>query len=318
MRGVRIIVGLAAACGLVACSRSLTPDQGGFGAAGVIPTTGAAGRGAGGGNVAAGAGGAPAGQGGAGGAGGVAGSWETGVGGEISIGGFSGTQPPDAGAPSPLGPHCRGCTRAPIGAPGWEPVGAVIFREPVGGTADDVPFISTVLAPNHARYTAVGAFGPGTPHAGPYDGELDALLAARHVYPIQQLAYFSIAGTMDSVAILVVVRPTADAPVGRSPDFDAGPIIPNASFPLRVVADMQPPMLDPAYDATIPGYDAFVPPIAADGASHAFLRFRASTVFAPGQIGMTGDYAVNVTVTDATGAGWTLTIVFTIAGDPIP
>jgi len=132
------------------------------------------------------------------------------------------------------------------------------------------------------------------------------------------LPYWSIGGTTTSVAILVVLRPTSDAPVGRSPDVNVGPIIPNASFPLRVVAELQPSMLDPAYDATIPGYDTFVPPIAADGASHAFLRFRASTFFAPMQTGTTGDYALNVTVTDSTGAGWTLSIVFTIAGDPIP
>jgi hypothetical protein len=324
MRGARIIAGLAVpACFVIACSRSLTPDPGGAGASGMIPTTGGAGRDAGGGNVAPGDGGAaargggvPSGQGG--GAGGAGGFWETGAGGVISIGGFSGGGgQAGAGVASPLGPDCRDCTRAPIGAPTWEPVGAVIFREPVVGTDDDVPFLGTVLGPNHLRYATVGAFGPGSPHAGPYDGELDALLSAQHLFPLQQFPYHSVGGG-PSIAIMVVIRPSPGAAVGRSADFESGPIIPNALFPLRVAADLQPPMLDPAFDATIPGTDAFMPPIAADGASHAFLRFRASTTFARAQIGRIGAYALNVTVTDATGAGWTLTIVFSIVGDPVP
>ena len=318
MRGARIIAGLAVpACLLMACSRSLTPDPGGAGAAGMIPTTGAAGAG----NVAPGAGGAaadgggvPSGQG----AGGRGGFWETGAGGVISIGGApGGGGQAGADVASPLGPDCRGCTRVQIGAPTWEPVGAVIFRESVAGTDDDVPFLGTVLAPNHVRDATLGAFGPGNPHAGPYDGELDALLSAQHLFPIQQFLYHSV-GPGSSIAIMVVIRASAGAPVGRSADFESGPIVANALFPLRVAADLQPPMLDPAFDATIPGYDAFMPPIAADGASHVFLRFRASTTFAPGQLGRVGAYALNVAVTDATGAGWTLAVVFSIVGDPIP
>jgi len=289
---------LAAACG-----GSLTPATGNPGPSGTASTGGSSDGdtlGRGGASVSGGGGGGPAGT--------------TGVTGPGGEGGAAGA----GGAAGSVGPNCNGCTRTPIGVPVWEPIGAVMFVEPVGPGVDDRPFLEALLTPNHVWHPEVSAFGPGMAHAAPYSAEPAALVMSQQLSPSQFFNREVIASQSSSLGLMVAVVPRFGSGYGSSADFAKGPIMVPWIFPMRVSVAMDPPIFDPTFDATVPGYDAFVPPIQWDGPSHFLLNFRVNEGFAPTTTLAIGTFTLNVTIKDATGTGWTVSLVFTIGPDELP
>jgi hypothetical protein len=298
---------LAAAGGAPAGCRSGTLDpQTGTGASGMVSTTGRAGSGGAAGNGAVGAGGAD--MVGSGGGGGVISIG--GAGGNGMAGGSDGDA--DGGRP-PLGLGCVGCTMTPLNAPAWQPVGAIIFSAGVTASEGYLPTVETILAPHHLRNTNLGVFGPGLRHAPPYDDELYQLAVQQGYQPQQNYLQPTFVSPGSSLVFMVSVAARPDGPRGASADFDDGPVIPNALFPMRVQAHLiGPPILDPAFDVTIPGYDRFSPPIEADGPSHYVLAFRTNSTFATDGAPGVGAYDLEVIITDATGAGWDNHLLFRV------
>ena len=102
--------------------------------------------------------------------------------------------------------------------------------------------------------------------------------------------------------------------VGSSPDFTSGPIIPNALFPIHVAGQTfrnnQP--WDPyllAFDVP-PLTDQLSCPFSVDGHSHFPIFIADNASFGSG--GPTGHYEYRVTMMDATGNGWSITVRFTV------
>ena len=316
MRRPLIMVCVAGALASAGGCRSGTLDpQTGTGASGMVSGGGAAGGG-----------GVTGSSGAAGGGGAVNGSGLAGVdgaGGAVSIGGFGGsasgtpTGSGGAGVASPLGPGCVDCLMSSVNAPTWQPVDAVIFAAGIAVDDDYLPTVETILAPNHVRDTALRVFGPGHRHLPPYDGELFQLALLQKYQPQQQYVLPTLLSPSSSLVFMITLAARPDGPSGRSADFELGPVIPNVRFPMRVQAHMrvgaqllEHSILDPIFDATIPGYDAFSPPISGDGPSHFVLAFRTNSGFATDRAIGAGSYYLDVAITDATGAAWDILLRF--------
>jgi len=287
------------------------------GNAGVGGGAGKGGTGQGGGAGTAGHGGTPNGGENLGGDAGSGGMNEGGA----PLGGAGGSDAGGAGGEGgsvsePHGPlaHCNGCTRTKIGAPLWEPTGIVAVPSNMPSFEAYLTFLDNLTSPNHAYDVNDNIIGPALPHAGPYDDELYGLAVAKNV-PVKQT--FSVAEFSDpsGVTIMMNIIPSAGAATGSSVDFASGPIIPNALFPIAVDGDMfrEGVLYDAEFDSSYPGYPGQTPPIVKDGPSHLVWFFGENSSFGPLNTPATGSFAFKLKITDSTGAGWNVTVPFTVA-----
>jgi hypothetical protein len=273
-----------------------------------------------------GAGGAEPGEGGAGGGagvpspgvdpeGGATGGPEVGTGGSDDAG-AAGSAGSAGEASGPLGAHCEGCTAIALGSPLWSPAGAVMAVGMVGVPETVwqpyLDFVGSVVEPMHKFIPFEGLFGAGVAHAGPYVDEGYALLSAASIPVKQHFTTAEFAGPTGALFTMNLV-PGSSAPVGSSVDFQAGPIIPNALFPIQIQGDLflEGTVYDAGFDGAIYGYDAYVPPILVDGASHVMLWFPENSSFYP-RVAPQGDYLYKFSVLDTTGAGWVIEVPFTV------
>ncbi len=234
------------------------------------------------------------------------------------------------GGPTPAVP-CVGCTRTAFGAPTWEPTGIVLFTGRIGQFAEDYnPLMQSLLAPRHQFYGAVNQFGPAVAHPPPYDGEIFELLAARGITPSQTFTNQEFT-TPNAVLMTMTIVPSSGAAVASSFDFVSGPVISNLQFPITVDADLyrNGQLYNPAFDSVYLGYSQFSPPIAvsgsnppvpAQGTSHLFvsLPVRPGPGPQPPPTPADGVYEYRVKATDATGAGWNVTVPFKVGTGGTP
>jgi hypothetical protein len=215
---------------------------------------------------------------------------------------------------SVVGPHCNGCTEMELKAPTWRLAGAFMTVAPLGspatGTAAYFEWLDELLSPNHEPME--GVYGPGVPHARPYDDELFQLLtvaggSARQSFTADEF------GGLNGVALFLSAVPNASAPHGSSADFASGPILPNELFPFYVDGDLYRDgvLYDGAFDGLFPGYNAFSPAIDKDGPSHLLLPFAENSSYVP-DIEAAGSYVFRIKIVDTSDAGWILDVPFTV------
>jgi hypothetical protein len=240
---------------------------------------------------------------------GGAGGGDSGVGGEGGEGGEGGGGSVIAG---PLS-HCYGCTRSKIGSPKWEPTGVVAIPSTMPSLEGYLTFLDGLTGPNHAFDENDFIIGPAIAHPGPYNDELYQLAIAKSITPKQT---FTKAEFTDpsGVTIMLNIVPSAGAAIGSSFDFASGPIIANSLFPIAVDGDMyrEGVMYDNAFDSSYPGYPGMNPPIAKDGPSHLVWFFGENSSFGPLNTPATGSFEFKLKITDSGGAGWNLTVPFTV------
>src|SRR5262249_50822185 len=156
--------------------------------------------------------------------------------------------------------------------------------------------------PNHAVHPDLG-IGPGAPHDGPYDHEIGDSFVQQGW---QDAATFSRteAARPNAIYDSWMVVPSDDAPTGRSPDSDNGPMIPNALFPIHAAFQCfvnGEPMSNVEVDTDIPPLDENLdPPFDVDGHSHFPMFFALTLGFATPN----GVFEWRGSMVDATGAGW--------------
>lgn len=199
-------------------------------------------------------------------------------------------------------------TVTPVGTPAYQIVDTRLFAAPQGFDPNFEPFTATIeqIFPNH--------FPVRVPHAGPYDTELSEGLARagfadRTANPLFDVSEF----TAPSGVFFGLMRvPVPNAPIGSSPDFASGPIVPNAAFPLIVRGDV-------FRNGAIFDANAFVStsnPVAGfDGSSHNLNLFAENGSFVPAGTDLTGDYEYRLTYRDvATGTtGYNVSARFRVA-----
>ena len=104
--------------------------------------------------------------------------------------------------------------------------------------------------------------------------------------------------------------------VGSSPDFAAGPIIPNSLFPISVsgTATRNGTVFDPALaNFSVPPLTIEIDPrFAVDGHSHFPLFVVTNQDFGPQGVSLRGRYEYQLTLTDAAGNGWKLRVRFAV------
>jgi hypothetical protein len=208
---------------------------------------------------------------------------------------------------------------APIGNPIWRPADIHVFSAPCGNAGDGyAEFLTTALGilppPNHVFNPALGV-GPGAPHAGPYTSELASGItnlgfAESHSFGVPQFSNGSGVWT----AWMIVADPGV---TGSSPDFAAGPIVPNSLFPIHIAGTTyrNNAVWDPFLGTfDVPALNAITPPFAVDGASHTPIFFFDNMDFAPPNTNANGSYTYRWRLTDASGNGWDMSASFTVAG----
>ena len=223
--------------------------------------------------------------------------------------------PIDAALDGPIG---NGDTRVDIsrlGDPSFDLVGWSIVTAPLGSTADPSPGVATLEAiwSGHTYDAGLGVLGPGAVHAPPYDGEIAAGLITLGVDPGD---HFVVSDWTAPAGLFFVVTlvPSTGAPTGRSPDFETGPIIPSALFPLEVEAELYHKggvgISDPWFEVdTYPTIDVVAPSSGADGYSHIPFAWGESTESIPGTPGF---YHLEIVITDNAGNGWSADLPFRV------
>jgi hypothetical protein len=151
-------------------------------------------------------------------------------------------------------------------------------------------------------------------HAGPYDDELYTYATAHNLTAKQT---FSVAEFTDPQGVVIMMNfvPSAGAATGSSFDFSSGPIIANALFPVTVNGDLlrNGVLFDPDFDGSFAGFHTLTPPLPGDGASHFLWFFGETSYWAPPATPLPGSYEMRVRITDSGGAGWDMSIPFTVA-----
>jgi hypothetical protein len=117
------------------------------------------------------------------------------------------------------------------------------------------------------------------------------------------------------LAYMVVPRTPGTAPIGASPDFELGPIIPNSLFPITVTgfSERLGEPFSVLTDFLVPALDASLdPPFDVDGHSHFPSSLpTTSTSGRPASIRL-GNMSGRSGCLDATGNGWEITARFII------
>lgn len=195
-----------------------------------------------------------------------------------------------------------------LGAPQWEPADYHQFSADLSGGAVGV-LADLLPEPTHALHPELGV-GPGVAHDGPYDHELDDGVRA---LGLVEHTTFSLAegSAPNGIVSTWMMLPTADAPLGSSPDGGAVPILPNAIFPIHVQIDAysgDAPLSAYTHEFDVPALDAKLnPPFAVEGYSH-LPMITAS--YLGGLPSVPGTLETHVRMTDAAGDGWELTLTY--------
>jgi hypothetical protein len=207
-----------------------------------------------------------------------------------------------------------------IGHPIWKPVDFHVFTARLGDPPDFADFgqnMVYLLYPlRHQDCGGLGR-GPGDPHQPPYIHEMEA---GMDVMNFTDANVFKVADFSIPYGIWAIwMNVPNPGMTGSSPDFKSGPIIPNSLFPIHVAGETyrNNQLWDP-YVGTFdvpPLDDQLPPPIClkgpVDGPSHFPIFYAESAYFGPGGP-IQGHYELRVTMTDATGNGWAITVPFTV------
>jgi hypothetical protein len=210
-----------------------------------------------------------------------------------------------------------------VGTPTWQAVDSHLFSAPIGTSATGfVEFSRTLDAllppPNHIRRPGAG-ISPGAPHPGPYDREL-AEGIARLGFTEKMVFNVSEFSAPNGVYFATMFVPAPGAPIGSSPDFSSGPIIPNGLFPIRIEGDVfrNGALFERnAFGFSVPAPTALNPPIDVAGYSH-FPYFAAEAdVFGPsGLSDFAGAYEYRLTARDVSGNGYNISVQFSVVPEP--
>lgn len=209
---------------------------------------------------------------------------------------------------APAGRAGAQVTITPVGNPVYQIVDARLFAAPHG------------LAPTYSLFNQTtaqifpGHFPARVPHAGPYERELSEGLARagfadRTANPLFDVSEFS---GPTGVFFGLIRVPGPNAPLGSSPDFASGPIVPNAAFPITVRGDVL--RNGAIFEAGAFGPATSNPAAGFDGSSHNYNLFAENGSILPAGADLTGDYEYRITYRDAAGTtGYDVSARFRVA-----
>lgn len=160
----------------------------------------------------------------------------------------------------------------------------------------------TLPPPRHIQHPDLG-IGPGEAHEGPYDREFSDAWA-QHGWSNDSVFTLAEATTPLAIFSMFMVVPSANAPTGKTPDADAGPMIPHTLFPIHTAFEYLTdgtPVLGGVWDFDVPRLDMINPVYEVEGHSH-FPIYDARYLDIEPALGEV--YETHIVMTDATGSGW--------------
>ncbi|MAE68181.1 MAG: hypothetical protein CMJ18_28355 [Phycisphaeraceae bacterium] len=211
-----------------------------------------------------------------------------------------------------------------VGSPSWQPVD---FHTTSGPGTSFEAFLDTIHLPlpepNHRLHPDLGV-GPGDPHDPLYDQELGQGLANSVLVETTTFTPDQFTLTNDVVVTMFMVVPRGGAPIGSSPDFASGPIIPNSLFPIvadvtieRADATGEPFLPFDSGQSVVPPLDGSIdPPLSVDGHSHFPLFGGDALEFGPAGTNPVGVYRRTWNVRDQQGHGWDIVTAYEVVPEP--
>jgi hypothetical protein len=214
-----------------------------------------------------------------------------------------------------------------VGNPTWQPVDFNFFSNQLGSFDDFSNTVRDVFhQPEHLPDPNYGV-KPGAAHAPPYGNEVSANVAAAGFTKKDVFDAGEFSGGR-GVYLLWNVIASPSAPVGSSPDFASGRIIPNSLFPIVFGGQTlrNGSLFDPNWSGVTPALTGFSPAISGDGYSH--FPFFTGEIFEFQDTDPdpnvnpqpftdpAGLYVHQFTLTDAQGNGWRIDAPFTVAPEP--
>lgn len=198
--------------------------------------------------------------------------------------------------------------------PTWKPTGCQLIAANVGrvanGPQESINLINSLL-PNHAFSSTDNLPAPKTAHAPPYDGEFAKGVAAlgltsQRVFPAADWT------APRAIMLLCLMVPDSGAPMGSSPDFAAGPILPNSLFPLLSSGSLSrgSTVVDSEFPGSWPALGQLHPPLSQDGWSHLVNSWWDNTDYVA-SLGA-GSYRYDFRIEDSLSNGWTISVPFTV------
>ncbi|GAC1344045.1 MAG: hypothetical protein NVSMB18_20920 [Acetobacteraceae bacterium] len=100
-------------------------------------------------------------------------------------------------------------------------------------TTDFSIVLPALLPPPAYKFDPTIGIIPGAPQAGPYDNDIALGLASAGYREATRFTPSEYSGG-NGVYLAYMLIPTANAPIGSSPDYSSGPILPNSLFPINV------------------------------------------------------------------------------------
>ena len=195
----------------------------------------------------------------------------------------------------------------PVGAPRWR-VDLTLFAAPAGP-----PF---ALAESTVAAIAPNDFPIHVPHAPPYDREhADGVARAGFARgPRFDALQFT---APSAIWLSILWTPGPAAPVGSSPDFESGPVIPGTLYPFQLAGDVF--RNGALFESEEVPPETFLAPVGVTGASHdARCLFESSLYARPGLTDLTGAYEYRLTLRDAGGQGYDLSARFVVVPNVVP
>jgi hypothetical protein len=215
-------------------------------------------------------------------------------------------------------PVADGIRISPIGQPTWGLVDFHLFSAPIGtaatGYAEFGETTAALLPPGEHRPHPDLGIGPGDPHLGPYDSELSESVTAQRYREGVRFRKDEFSDGMGVWAAWMAIP--APGVIGSSPDFSAGPVIPNSLFPIHVLgtATHNGAPFSTIAEFDVPALDnRLTPPFDVDGSSHTPFFFADNADFALSDGNLRGSYQWQFELVDASGNGWSVMVHFAVA-----
>jgi hypothetical protein len=198
------------------------------------------------------------------------------------------------------------------GAPRWSPAGFQQFSAPMGSKSDSLKYAqATILSalgyPKHVYDPIAQIMAPGTPHA-PHEQEVAESVMAAGWTSTGTLPALDFAAP-GGLFLIFLLFPNANAPIGATPDYASGKVLPDSLFPISIDADALygNVIFYTALDSKYPALGSIQPDSGLAGYSHIPLVFALNS---DNVIPATGFYRWRIRVIDATGSGWTIVVHF--------
>jgi hypothetical protein len=208
-----------------------------------------------------------------------------------------------------------------VAAPTWQPMDFHFFAGRIGDSSSNFADYAQTQqalfpAPGYGWDSNNGPIPGTTPVPGPYNNKVAQALAA---HGIADQSTFSLAQyTIPFGVYLVWVDvPTAAAPIGSSPDFASGSIIPNSihSIVFGGTTDRNGTLFDANWSGQQNPTTSLGLANPGQGFSHEII-FTAETFDFGNAPSAEGSYVHHFTQTDAQGNGWSITAPYSVVPEP--